>query len=79
MDGKNSGVKVGDRPIAKPSFPLPAIFSPRRLSEMPTRPRSTGEASERAHFYRKGTSSSGSPIYGFFITRENVERKGRQT
>ena len=78
MDGKSSRVNVSDRPIAKPAFALPKIFSPRKRSELPTQPRPTDEMTERAHFFRKGMSSSGSPIYGFYITRENVNREVRR-
>ena len=77
MDGKTNRVMLSEKPIAKPRFPLPAIFSRRRSLELPTRPRPTSEKVERAHFFRKGTSPSGSPIYGFFITRENAEREAR--
>ena len=77
MDGKHTGANLGDRPIAKPVFPLPSIFSRRRRSELPTLQRSNGEKIEQAHFYRKDTSSSGSPVYGFYITRENDEREIR--
>ena len=75
MDGKRSRTVSWEKPIAKPSFPLPAVFSTRHSSELPTRPRPLGDKIERAHFFRKGTSSSGSPIYGFFITRENEKRE----
>ena len=71
MDGKRSQAGVGEKPIAKPGFPLPGIFSPSRRSELSTLPRPSGEKLERAHFFRKGTRESGSPIYGFFITRES--------
>ena len=78
MDGRMSQAKGWEKPIAKPPFPLPAIFSRRRGSELPTRPRSTGDKMERAHFFRRGTNDSGTPVYGFYITRENVERGARR-
>ena len=78
MDGKSTRINISDRPIAKPVFPLPGIFSPRTRSELPTQPQWTSEKLERAHFYRKGKSSSGSPVYGFYITREDVGREVRQ-
>ena len=78
MDGKSSRVNVSDKPIVKPAFALPKIFSRRKGSELPTQPRSTGEKMERAHFFRKGMSASGSPIYGFYITREDVNREVRR-
>jgi hypothetical protein len=74
MDGGVRGGTAIDGPIAKPNYPLPAVFSPRRRSELPTRSRENNPSKERAHFYRKGTTSEGSPIYGFFITEENAER-----
>lgn len=70
MDGKTSRVRTADKPIAKPGFPLPSIFSPSLLPELPTRRRGAPEKIERAHFFRKGTNEYGSPVYGFFITRE---------
>ena len=73
MDGKVSRASVAEKPIAKPSFPLPAVFTRSGRSELPTQPRSSAKKDERAHFFRKGTSESGSPIYGFYITRENAE------
>ena len=78
MDGKSSRTNPSDRPIAKPVFPLPGIFSLRMRSELPTQPQWTGEKLERAHFFRKGKSSSGSPVYGFYITREDVGREVRR-
>jgi hypothetical protein len=69
-----------DRPIAKPDYPLPALFSPSELTKLPTRaqnPKSRDEL-EKAHFYRKRTNEYGSPVYGFFITKENAGRSARQ-
>ena len=59
-----------DQPIAKPNSPLPGIFSlGRRPSESPTLRRQEDHAvvRERAHFYRKQTADTGSPMYGFYI------------
>jgi hypothetical protein len=80
MDGKKSH-RVGiERPIAKPDYPLPALFSPGKRSELPTRrERKDGSAEmERAHFYRKQTSNLGSPVYGFVITTDQAARDAKQ-
>ena len=80
MDGKRSQAIERDRPIAKPAYPLPAVFSPSKLAELPTRaknPKSKDEL-ERAYFYRERTNEYGSPVYGFFITKENAGRAARQ-
>ena len=61
--GWGKTVSEFERPIEKPAFPLPAIFFPRKRSELPTQRRTT----ERARFYRQGTTQSGSPVYGFNI------------
>ncbi len=71
MDGKSNMRHEVERPIAKPAFPLPLSFCPSKLAESPTKRR----ISERAHFYRKDTSESGSPVYGFFIATDTGERK----
>jgi hypothetical protein len=70
MDGKRFQRVESDRPIAKPSFPLPMIFNPNKRSELDTRPqRSTRfPSNQHAHFYRKRTTSSGTPVYDFYIT-----------
>jgi hypothetical protein len=74
MDGRISQL-IEDRPIAKPELPLPALFTPSKMSELPTRQqsRSRDAAMERAHFYKKRTSRSGSPIYSFYITRDTPD------
>ena len=77
MDGNvNTRIDI-ERPIARPEFPLPVIFDPSKLSELPTkREAESGEMRpERAHFYRKRVTESGSPVYGFFITTENAKRE----
>ncbi len=68
MDGKPNNRNLVERPIDKPSYPLPGIFLPSGRSEAPTK-RNTS-VSERAHFYQKGTSESGAPIYGFQIIEQ---------
>jgi len=80
MDGKRIQAVERDRPIAKPDYPLPAVFSPREISELPTRAQNPKRADEleRAHFYRKRTKELRSPVYGFFITKENAGRGARQ-
>lgn len=80
MDGKRNQTTDRDRPIAKPDYPLPALFSPSKLTELPTRtknPKPSGEL-ERAHFYRKRTHEFDSPVYGFFITKENAGQSARR-
>lgn len=76
MDGKrNQGIER-EKPIAKPDYPLPAQFSTRKRSELSTKrgQNKNGTSSmERAHFYRKRTNESGSPVYGFFITTDRPE------
>jgi hypothetical protein len=80
MDGKRSHAVERDRPIAKPDYPLPALFTPSKRSELPTRRRQQDNSStlERAHFYKKRTSQYGSPVYDFFITSGDAGRDARQ-
>ena len=73
MDGRPSKPARMEKPIEKPDHPLPAVFCPSRRSEMPTRRRSS--VKERAHFYRKQSTDSGAPVYGFYITTETGERE----
>ena len=73
MDGRPIKQASIEKPIEKPAYPLPAVFCPSRRSEMPTRRRSS--VNERAHFYRKQTTKSGDPVYGFYITTETGERE----
>ena len=73
MDGKTIKPANIEKPIEKPEYPLPAVFCPSRRSEMPTRRR--GAIKERAHFYCKQTTDSGTPVYGFYITTETGERE----
>ena len=70
MDGRRFQKVENDRPIAKPSLPLPLDFNPSKRSELVTRrqPNPAPHANQRAHFYRKRTTTSGSPVYGFYIT-----------
>ena len=70
MDGTRGIQRLeGDRPIAKPDFPLPMVFTPAKMSELSTKP----QTRERAYFYRKETGETSSPVYGFVITTEPVE------
>ena len=80
MDGKRSHAIEIDKPIAKPDYPLPALFTPSKLAELPTRRRQqdTSSTSERAHFYKKRTSQTGPPVYDFYITTTNSGRDMRQ-
>ena len=72
MDGRQGKKIENERPIAKPSFPLPTIFKNRGVrSESPT----LRQKRERAHFYKKQAHKSGTPTYGFFISTEAVESK----
>ena len=64
-----------DRPISKPSFPLPMAFHPSKLGEMPTLQRQEHDLkNQRAYFYRKATVGSAA-VYDFYIT-ENTEVDG---
>jgi hypothetical protein len=80
MDGKRIHKVESERPIAKPDYPLPALFTPSKRAELPTRRRQqdSGVTLERAHFYKKRTSQSGSPVYDFFITTGDAGRDARQ-
>lgn len=71
MDGRQRKISENERPISKPSFPLPVIFDREKLAEAPTlrRPR------ERVRFYRKPTRTSVTPTYDFVITTDPVEHK----
>jgi hypothetical protein len=71
MDGKSNMRLEVERPIEKPAFPLPLSFCPSKRAEGPTKRR----LPERAHFYRKDTSGSGTPVYGFYIANETGERE----
>jgi hypothetical protein len=73
MDGRLQRRIENDRPIAKPSVPLPRIFDRGVKSESPTLKRHE----ERAYFYRKQSDRTGTSTYGFFITTEPVEREAR--
>lgn len=76
MEGKRRRGIERERPIAKPDYPLPALFSTTKRSELATRrgrEKNESPKVERAHFYRKQTSESGSPVYGFFITDDRAE------
>jgi len=67
MDGgRNLKLEI-EKPIAKPSFPLPMVFSLGSSAEMPTRKRSL----KRAHFYRRRVTESGTPVYDFVISDES--------
>jgi hypothetical protein len=64
MDG-GRGLKLEvEKPIQKPSIPLPVIFSSGMHAEMPTRRRWT----RKAHFFRRRTTESGTPVYSFYIS-----------
>jgi len=73
MDGRAIKPASLEKPIEKPDHPLPSVFFPSRRSEMPTRRRDS--VKERARFYRKQTTDSGAPVYGFYITTETGERE----
>jgi hypothetical protein len=64
MDGKSNMKLEMEKPIAKPNFPLPIIFRSGMYAEMPTRRRSV----QKAHFYRRQTTESGTPVYDFYIS-----------
>jgi hypothetical protein len=64
MDGSRGWKLDVEKPIAKPNFPLPVIFSSGMHAEMPTRRRSK----QKAHFFRRRVTDSGTPVYGFYIS-----------
>ena len=66
MDGRHSLKLEIEKPIEKPSFPLPVIFSSGMYAEQPTRRRSE----KRAHFYRRRVLESGTPVYDFYLSDE---------
>jgi hypothetical protein len=66
MDGRHSLKVETEKPIEKPSFPLPVIFSSGVYTENPTRRRSA----QRAHFYRRRILESGTPVYDFYLSDE---------
>ena len=70
MDGRQSLQIEMDRPIAKPSFPLPMIFIEGKQSECPTR----RSVRERAYFFRRKTRQDSPPVYDFVIKTEPAER-----
>ena len=75
MDGRQIERKHGDRPIAKPDFPLPSVFFPGKRSELPTRRNGKEVSRERAFFYKKPSDKNGPPVYGFYITDEPIEQE----
>ncbi len=76
MDGKMNTRVERERPIAKPNFPLPTDFNPnprrgaaaKRGAAATTVQGGSPLQDQRAHFYRKQTTESGFPVYGFYIT-----------
>jgi len=77
MERERSQSMETERPIAKPDYPLPALFSPSKRAELPTKREAKHRDTtfERAHFYRKQWTESGAPVYGFYISREGAERE----
>jgi hypothetical protein len=76
MDGMNRQMRNADRPIGKPDFPLPQIYSLNRIAERPTKRRdSDREKRERAHFFVKEFDENGRPTYGFVITQEPADHE----
>ena len=76
MDGRRIQGN-NERPIAKPTSPLPMVFSPSKRSEWSTKRKTDSETRERAHFYVKHFDDDGRPTYGFFITHESPDRDTR--
>jgi hypothetical protein len=64
MDGSRGWKVDVEKPIEKPSLPLPVIFSSGMYAEMPTRRRSK----QKAYFFRRRVTESGTPVYGFYIS-----------
>ena len=75
MDGQRKRLTMVETPIAKPDFPLPMIFNPAKLAELPTNRNSRNESlrNQRAYFYLKDVNEYGSPVYDFVITTEEPE------
>jgi hypothetical protein len=69
MQGGRNTTSKGDGPISKPRFPLPLDFA-RRGNERELSIEEVQLKDQRAYFYRKDTTDSGSPIYDFVITAE---------
>ena len=67
MDGAINFKADIERPIRKPDFPLPVIFSSGMHAEMPTRRR---PPVQKAHFFRRRTKESGAPFYDFYISED---------
>ena len=67
MERENGGVRTSERPIEKPNFPLPARFGP---SGAPLK-----KQVQRAYFYKKRETETGTPVYDFFITTEPELKK----
>ena len=65
---------TGERPIAKPDFPLPRVFNPSKISTADTL-RSPKVAHERARFFVKQVDENGRPTYDFVITSEPADRE----
>jgi hypothetical protein len=69
---RNATQPRSERPITKPVFPLPQDFensdapSNFPVGEVPLR-------NQRAYFFRKATTASGTPVYDFVITAEEQE------
>ena len=65
---------TGERPIAKPDFPLPRVFNPSKMSTADTL-RSRKAVNERARFFVKQVDENGRPTYGFVITPEPADQE----
>jgi len=71
MEGRNRTLN-GERPIAKPRFPLPQVFD-RTIEPAELLIESVPLKDQRAYFYQKEGAGSGSPVYGFFITSKGSD------
>ena len=68
MNGKQGRRTENEAPIGKPSSPLPLDFDRGIFSESPT----LRKSDERAYFYKKKVSGSGSATYGFYISNSAI-------
>jgi hypothetical protein len=70
MERRRDTITNADRPITKPRFPLSQDFG-RGLNDARLSIEEVALKDQRAHFYRKGVTEFGKPVYDFVITAEN--------
>jgi hypothetical protein len=72
MEGRDRPIG-GERPISKPRFPLPQVFE-RKTKTPALTVEDVALKDQRAYFYQRDVTDSGTPVYGFFITVDDSER-----